>query len=70
MKNDLLIRDWSQVKHADAVFAIGHLVNKGESLFPNQKNDTRIARKQAVQGGTGYAVEMAIQEGKPVYVFD
>lgn len=70
MKDANLIRDWSQVKHSDAIFAIGHIVKKGELLFPNQKNDTRVALHTAVQGGTGYAVEMGIQEGKPVYVFD
>lgn len=70
MKNDLLIRDWSQVKYADAVYAIGHIAKKGERVFPNKSGDTRVALHPAVQGGTGYAVEMAIQAGKPVYVYD
>ena len=70
MKDDRLIRNWAQVKYADAVFAVGHIVGKGEKLFPNQPNDTRVASTTAVQGGTGYAVGMAIIEGKPVYVFD
>ena len=70
MKDPRLVRDWSQVKYADAVFAIGHLVKPGERIFPNQKNDTRTAKQFAVAGGTGYAVEMAIQAGKPVYVYD
>lgn len=70
MKDPRLIRNWAQVKYADAIFAIGNLVNKGQKLFPNQKNDTRLASHVAVTGGTGYAVEMAIQAGKPVYVFD
>jgi hypothetical protein len=70
MKDGRLIRNWSQVKHSDAVYAIGHLVKPGDRLFPNQQNDTRTAQQVAVQGGTGYAVEMAIQAGKPVYVFD
>ena len=70
MKDPRLIRNWAQVKYADAIFAIGNLVNKGQKLFPNQKNDTRLASHVAVTGGTGYAVEMAIQSGKPVYVFD
>jgi hypothetical protein len=39
-------------------------------MFPNQKNDTRVAINPGVQGGTGYAVAMAILHGKPVYVFD
>lgn len=70
MKDDRLIRNWSQVKYSDAIYAIGHIVQKGERIFPNQKNDTRIAQQTAVTGGTGYAVEMAIQAGKPVYVYD
>lgn len=70
MKDPRLVRDWSQVKYSDAVFAIGHLVKPGERIFPNQKNDTRTAKQFAVAGGTGYAVEMAIQAGKPVYVYD
>lgn len=70
MKDPRLIRNWAQVKYADAIFAIGKLVNKGQKLFPNKKNDTRVATNVAVTGGTGYAVAMAIQAGKPVYVFD
>lgn len=70
MKNSLLIRNWAQVKYADAVFAIGHLVKPGERLFPGIPDDTRVASHAAVQGGTGYAVAMAILHGKPVYVYD
>lgn len=65
-----LIRNWSQVKHSDTIIAVGHIVSKGEKLFPNQKTDTRTANIIAVAGGTGYAVQMAINEGKPVYVYD
>lgn len=70
MKDDRLIRNWSQVKHSDAIYAIGTMVREGERVFPNQPGDTRIAKHTSVTGGTGYAVEMAIQAGKPVYVFD
>ena len=70
MKDSRLIRNWAQVKYADSVFAIGHLVNTGEKLFPNQQDDTRTALVPAVQGGTGYAVGMAILNKVPVYVFD
>jgi hypothetical protein len=71
MSDSRLIRNWAQVKNADAIFAIGNIVEKGERLFPSIPGDTRLNRKtQAVTGGTGYAVEMAIQAGKPVYVFD
>lgn len=70
MKDYRLIRNWSQVKYSEAIFAVGHLVRPGEKLFPHQNNDTRVALNAAVQGGTGYAVAMAILHGKPVYVFD
>ena len=70
MKDDRLIRNWSQVKYSDAIYAIGTMVKEGERIFPNQPGDTRTAKHTAVTGGTGYAVEMAIQAGKPVYVFD
>lgn len=49
---NLLVRDWCQVKYADAVYAIGHL------------------HRGIVDGGTGWAVQMAIDVGKPVYLFD
>lgn len=70
MKDGNLIRDWAQVKYSDAIYAIGHIVKRGEKLFPNQSNDTRVALHAAVTGGTGYAVEMARLAGKPIYVFD
>lgn len=51
----LLSRNWFQVKNAESVFAIGQFQNKKRTI---------------VDGGTGWAVQMAIDEGKPVYVFD
>lgn len=70
MKDSRLIRNWSQVKHSDAVFAIGTIAQVGERVFPKQSNDTRLATNPTVTGGTGYAVGMAINHNKPVYVFD
>lgn len=70
MKDARLIRNWAQVKHSDAVFAIGTIVGVGKPLFPNIPGDTRLAKVVAVTGGTGYAVQMAINNNKPVYVFD
>ena len=67
----LLIRNWSQVKYSDAVYAVGRLVPAGENVFPdNKKQDTRIAKNPTVTGGTGYAVNMAILHDKPVYVYN
>lgn len=51
--NNLLRRNWFQVKNADAIFAIGTIANNG-----------------TVNGGTGWAVQMAIDNNKDVYVFD
>jgi hypothetical protein len=47
-------REWFQVKGGEAVFAIGYLTDS----------------MNEVKGGTGWAVQMAIDAGKPVYVFD
>jgi alkylated DNA repair dioxygenase AlkB len=71
MKDQRLIRNWAQVANSDAVFAIGTLGKKGD-IWKGDENAANPRRllKPAVQGGTGYAVEMAIQAGKPVYVFD
>jgi len=52
---DLLARNWMQVKNADAIFAISTISRDGKT----------------VDGGTGWAVQMAIDANKPnVYVFD
>lgn len=52
--DNLLRRNWFQVKYADAIFAIGKLIR-----------DARI-----VDGGTGWAVQMGIDEGRDVFVYD
>ena len=65
VKNELLIRDWAQVKYADAVFAVTTLLQAGDKI-----DSTRIAKIPQGKGGTGYAIQMAINEGKPVYVYD
>lgn len=69
IKDPLLIRDWAQVANADAIFAIGSFVEKGEKLS-EKKSDNRTAKIKQVRGGTGYTVQMAIMENKPVYVYD
>jgi len=62
----LLSRNWFQVKNSDAIFAIGKIVNPNEK-GTKYKNSSKY---QVVDGGTGYAVSMAIEIDKPVYVFD
>lgn len=52
---NLLSRNWYQVKNSEAVYAIGTFVN---------------SKKKLVNGGTGWAVQMAIDNKKPAYLFD
>ena len=61
-----LIRDWTQAKNADAIFAVGKLQPKGSKFA----DDGRILLVDSVVGGTGYAVNAGILHGKPVYVFN
>ena len=52
--NNLLRRNWYQVKDTNGVFAVGRL----------------SASRKTVEGGTGWAVQMAVDSKNPVYVFD
>jgi hypothetical protein len=63
----LVRRDYLQAKSADAVFAIGTIVKPGDK---NKEGYTIKSKTESVDGGTGYAVQMAINLGKPVYVYD
>ena len=69
IKSDYIIRNWAQVKYSDAIFAIGKILQPGDKLL-DRVGETRIALIPQVKGGTGYAVQMGINEGKPVYVYD
>lgn len=64
---NLLARNWSQVKYSDEVFAIGTIVEPGKKGKKGYYNKSDL---EVVEGGTGYAVQMAINNTKPVYVFD
>ena len=64
---NLLARNWAQVKYSDEVLAIGVIVKKGEK---NPKGYYNKGKYDMVDGGTGYACQMAINHQKPVYVFD
>lgn len=73
MKDQRLIRNWAQVANSDAVFAIAPIGKEGDYWgedMGKKVEERRVLAKDAVQGGTGYAVEMAIQAGKPVYVYN
>lgn len=63
----LLARNWAQVKYSKQVFAIGTIIKAGEKSVKGYKNNSK---NDVVDGGTGYAVMMAINEENDVYVFD
>ncbi len=52
---NLLARNWAQVKYSGEIFAIGFIDD---------------FKKGILSGGTGWAVMMTIQAGKPLFVFD
>lgn len=64
---NLLARNWAQVKYSDEVFAIGTIVEPGKKGSKGFYNKSQF---QVVDGGTGYAVMMGIDNQKTVYVFD
>jgi len=64
---NLLARNWAQVKYSEQVFAIGHIVNPGQKGSRGYYNKSKY---QSVDGGTGYAVQMAINNQEEVFVFD
>ena len=61
---DLLARNWMQVKNADAVYAVGQF-----SDTPVRVAGGKFGYRQ-VDGGTGWAAQMAIDSGKPLFLFD
>jgi hypothetical protein len=64
---NLLARNWAQVKYSDQIFAIGTIIKPGDK---NSKGYYNKGKYEIVDGGTGYAVMMAINNNKEVYVFD
>jgi hypothetical protein len=63
----LLARNWAQVKYSKQVFAIGTIIKAGDKSTKGYKNNSK---SDVVDGGTGYAVMMAINQENDVYVFD
>lgn len=64
---NLLARNWAQVKYSDEVFAIGYIIKSGSK---NKKGYYNKSKYDIVDGGTGYAAQMSIDNNKPLYVFD
>jgi hypothetical protein len=63
----LLARNWAQVKYSKQVFAIGTIIKAGEKSVKGYKNNSK---NDVVDGGTGYACMMAINQENDVFVFD
>lgn len=64
---NMLARNWAQVKYSDEIFAVGRIVRVGDK---NDKGYYNRGKYDMVDGGTGYAVQMAINHQIPVWVFD
>jgi hypothetical protein len=64
---NLLARNWAQVKYSEQIFAIGTIVKPGDK---NSSGYYNKGKYDIVDGGTGYAVMMGINNKKEVFVFD
>jgi len=64
---NLLARNWAQVKYSKQIFAIGTIIKPGNK---NSKGYYNKGKYDIVDGGTGYAVMMGINNGREVFVFD
>lgn len=67
---ELAQRNWLQAHHAYAIYAVARIINPGEFDGTPTRHFKNNTGKQVVSGGTGWAVEMAIQMNKTVYVFN
>jgi hypothetical protein len=64
---NLLARNWSQVKYSSQIFAVGYIVEPGGKTPKGYYSKSKF---QSVDGGTGYAVQMGVNNKKDIYVFD
>ena len=63
---NLLARNWQQVKYSKQIIAIGRIVNPGQKTSKGYCRSTG----QSVDGGTGYAIQMGINNMRDIWVFD
>lgn len=64
---NFLSKNWCQVKYSQVIYASGSLTKPGERGYKGFINKSNIT---VVEGGTGYAVQMAINNGKKVYFYN
>ena len=63
----LLARNWAQVKYSKQIFAIGAVIKPGAR---NSKGYYNKGKYDIVDGGTGYCVQMGINNEREIFVFD
>lgn len=64
---NLLARNWVQVKESSVIIAIGEIVKANTK---SKKGYLSKSKSTTVGGGTGWAVQMGIDKGISIYVFD
>ncbi len=64
---NLLARNWAQVKYSTQIFAIGYITDPGKKSIDGYYSK---AKYQSVSGGTGYAVQMGINNNREIFVYD
>jgi hypothetical protein len=64
---NLLARNWAQVKYSEQIFAIGTIIKPGDK---NTKGYYNKGKYDIVDGGTGWAILMSINNSREVFVFD
>jgi hypothetical protein len=64
---NLLARNWSQVKYSDQIFAVGTIIKPGDK---NTKGYYNKGQYDIIDGGTGYAVMMGVNNQKEIFAFD
>ena len=84
-KVNLLRRNHYQVKFSDSIYAVGEIAKEKsdnyqyETTYTKDSKGKQVKKTKArwtgnqwktVKGGTGWAVQMGIDAGKPVHVFD
>ena len=75
---NLLRRNYFQVKFSDSVYAVGQIVHPGQRGAGKAAAGGKKAMKgfinktnrSVVDGGTGWAIEMAVQKDIPIFVYD
>ena len=64
---NLLARNWVQVKYSKQTFAIGSIIKNGDKCSKGYLNKSGF---DLVEGGTGYATTMSIDNNHDLFVFD